>query len=104
VYNFRVKRTKKLIKNLFTEESACSSSSYINVEPLLLDDLPQSPRTKKLKSNIGKILVDGNILMSQNKCIGEVLKENTELKNYTTSLLKEIETLKEENNVYNARI
>ncbi|KAL5236455.1 hypothetical protein ACI65C_003865 [Semiaphis heraclei] len=105
----RVKRTKKLVKNLFTEvteESTCSSSSisYTNVEPLILDDLPQSPRTKKLKSNIGKILIDGSIVNSQNKCISEVLEENTELKHYTTSLLKEIETLKEENNVYNARI
>lgn len=104
--NFRVKRTKKLIKNLFTEESACSSSSisYINVEPLLLDDLPQSPRNKKLKSNIGKILIDDNIVKSQNKCITEVLEENSELKHYTTSLLKGIKTLKEENNVYSARI
>ncbi|KAL5243230.1 hypothetical protein ACI65C_010640 [Semiaphis heraclei] len=105
----RVKRTKKLVKNLFTEvteESTCPSSSisYTNVEPLILDDLPQSPRTKKLKSNIGKILIDGSIVNSQNKCISEVLEENTELKHYTTSLLKEIETLKEENNVYNARI
>jgi len=42
--------------------------------------------------------------MSQNEWIGEVLEENTELKHYTTSLLNKNETLKEENNVYNAHI
>jgi len=42
--------------------------------------------------------------MSQNEWIGEVLEENTELKHYTTSLLNKNETLKEENNFYNAHI
>lgn len=54
---------KKVLRNLFTEDLVILSSSFENAEPLIFDDLPQSLRTKKLKQNIGKIIIDSNIIV-----------------------------------------